>query len=1137
MAGRTVRVSGLPAELPADRLADKLTIHFLRSRNGGGEIAELRVLPGPPPCALIAFEAPEVAQRVLEAKDHVLSVGGKKYPLEVTAHVAELSPDEIFIRACMIVDYGKLPAGKTLLRNLRKGYSNMQFNFDSKNTYCIVKGPFTELQAFSRDLLGSLDLKSQAGGEIVLPDSSHVAKETRMSDQQRVHDTLEATGGMAKLLNWDQMCEKALQVPSPRGPVDGEAVEQLEDFSLVMDADIYLYMQRFCATEYQGVLHRHHVDVVDVSSDGIAILYLQSPAGTSGDMDALRQARLALQQLYQQLELSLRKEKIAKAGLDVDSQAFKALTRDLQKLYPQLLCHEDEKQLYLIGNLVDVSQAKQNLQDFGSRRGAAHAVGSSLPSHPVPSRTAEAALHKPKVPVDTSTSKLSPGKPELKAELKLAANFSTLKADRSQASQGLLLNQDPPLAQLSGKHLPETDALGDPAALTQQHQPRGSPTDVGLGSAAEFQLKDPKEWDHVRGAARLRHRAPSPFGGKENSATRHPGDSKGSGPIRTHPLTGTSSTFDTTRASSALDSKPSDSRPLLRRSNSFSLPRPKEGDKPQGAGSGVSEEMSLDSLQWCYLKDAHRAAIDELCRDGGVQISEHRAGDCTVLTLRATGGNKLFHAKWKVEALVQKCPDLMCQSMSYSELGVDGPDDGALSALCNLLQRNNHQIVLSKDKHKLHVVCPKEMLPGVTEAFHMFSSRRLHAPKSSALSPGPESTGRSSVAQDTVLGAALPDSLESLQMGLQQLNISDKAEHVGVPRAFQPPDAGEKRSPSPWRLRQAPGQEEANNHVDSGAAQGGNSSLSPNVADKPSPAALREPQEQLKSKLHVGEPDMAQLRQVLPDRFQLMRDKGRGAHTEAPGQLRSPVPAADGAPRSLPTWLYRAPAAEPPESSAQLSPPAEPRGQGRALLPTGRSNEQEDSDLSSQQTRGPSVGQESGKTPPGRCDACQGSGVTCQAPCGHALCRACFAGDSAQPACCSSSSAAPSRRISGTFRISSLSQSLPGYYRDPTLQVGYSIPDGVQGVGDPRPGQPYKGGSFCAFLPDNRDGQKTAMLLKKAFERGLTFQIKSHNGEERVTWGPIPHKTSWDGGRARNGYPDSQYLREVCTVLEKLGIA
>ncbi|NXC99264.1 DTX3L ligase, partial [Certhia familiaris] len=89
----------------------------------------------------------------------------------------------------------------------------------------------------------------------------------------------------------------------------------------------------------------------------------------------------------------------------------------------------------------------------------------------------------------------------------------------------------------------------------------------------------------------------------------------------------------------------------------------------------------------------------------------------------------------------------------------------------------------------------------------------------------------------------------------------------------------------------------------------------------------------------------------------------------------------------------------------------------------------------------------------------------------------------------------------------------------------------VYKVGDPQPGQPYKGGNFCAFLPDNKEGLKTAKLLKKAFECGLTFQIKSCNGEERVTWGRIPHKTSWDGGKARNGYPDAQYLHEVGTLL------
>lgn len=57
MAGCTVQVWGIPNDLPPDRVADKLTIHFLRSRNGGGEISDVQVLPGSPAYALITFEA------------------------------------------------------------------------------------------------------------------------------------------------------------------------------------------------------------------------------------------------------------------------------------------------------------------------------------------------------------------------------------------------------------------------------------------------------------------------------------------------------------------------------------------------------------------------------------------------------------------------------------------------------------------------------------------------------------------------------------------------------------------------------------------------------------------------------------------------------------------------------------------------------------------------------------------------------------------------------------------------------------------------------------------------------------------------------------------------------------------------
>lgn len=55
-AGCTVRVCGFPTDLPPERVADKLTIHFLRARNGGGEIVNIEFPPGPADGAVVTFE-------------------------------------------------------------------------------------------------------------------------------------------------------------------------------------------------------------------------------------------------------------------------------------------------------------------------------------------------------------------------------------------------------------------------------------------------------------------------------------------------------------------------------------------------------------------------------------------------------------------------------------------------------------------------------------------------------------------------------------------------------------------------------------------------------------------------------------------------------------------------------------------------------------------------------------------------------------------------------------------------------------------------------------------------------------------------------------------------------------------------
>lgn len=59
MAGRIVRVGGIPTDIPPESVADKLTIHFLRTRNGGGEIADIQITADCPGYALITFEEEE----------------------------------------------------------------------------------------------------------------------------------------------------------------------------------------------------------------------------------------------------------------------------------------------------------------------------------------------------------------------------------------------------------------------------------------------------------------------------------------------------------------------------------------------------------------------------------------------------------------------------------------------------------------------------------------------------------------------------------------------------------------------------------------------------------------------------------------------------------------------------------------------------------------------------------------------------------------------------------------------------------------------------------------------------------------------------------------------------------------------
>ncbi|XP_053173875.1 probable E3 ubiquitin-protein ligase DTX3 [Scomber japonicus] len=123
--------------------------------------------------------------------------------------------------------------------------------------------------------------------------------------------------------------------------------------------------------------------------------------------------------------------------------------------------------------------------------------------------------------------------------------------------------------------------------------------------------------------------------------------------------------------------------------------------------------------------------------------------------------------------------------------------------------------------------------------------------------------------------------------------------------------------------------------------------------------------------------------------------------------------------------------------------------------------------------------------------------------------------------------------------VTSSWQCLPGFEQSGSITILYSFPAGVQGPEHPNPGVRYSSTSRTAYLPDCEEGKKVLKLLRKAFDRRLTFTIgrSATTGLNNViTWNDIHHKTSMGGGPQCFGYPDPEYLFRVQEELRLKGV-
>lgn len=155
----------------------------------------------------------------------------------------------------------------------------------------------------------------------------------------------------------------------------------IEDFSLIVDSDIFRYLNKYCSKEYQSILRQHRVEVLDVNCEDITTLYLKPRTALSNyNVSSVKKAHKDLAHLYHQKESQLRKEYIYKHGIPE-----KELSRALESLrtrLPRLMIDVEDMKLYMVGGKSDVSEAKQFIGDmcgFGMKKEihSDHLFGSS----------------------------------------------------------------------------------------------------------------------------------------------------------------------------------------------------------------------------------------------------------------------------------------------------------------------------------------------------------------------------------------------------------------------------------------------------------------------------------------------------------------------------------------------------------------------------------------------------------------------------------------------------------------------------------------------------------------------------------------------------------------------------------------
>lgn len=1093
MERKRLRVDGIPTDIPAGRARDKLTIHFLRSRNGGGEVENIDIIQGNPAYAIVTFEDDGVVEGVLRIKDHTLRVHDKIYNLVVSEVTGKLELEEVFQKLSLTVNYKKFPQScRSLLKNLPQTHKDVKLDFDEKSMTCIISGRYAVIQSLAQEILSKLEIGCTDLKEIS-SDTRRKTKSDRLKDRSDPPDIPQVLEERSVAVYGSASEAKYLQKT--------ESLEQLLE-PFVWDSDIFKYIQKFHSLEFQEIQDKYHVLAVDESSEEITTIYLQTLNGGKNPLADLRAARSRLTGLYQGLELLLRKEQIDKRDVYGDQDFHRGLIRELQKLYPMLLCHDDDRFMYLIGNGVDVAHGKQYISDLQLKL--------DRPSSSYLDTQFKASGTSPMS--EGGSHSLSPTyRHESKVGSRIAASFNIPTTVNSLSARGhidekYLVSNSPSKPLLDREREPPIDRTSLIPAITRD-----------LHKYEDYTLSPPDEKSESKTMPSLKKRDVLP-GLKTGREDLRPSraTSKPSGPLKPVQFTKASSELPYSSLVDvnfpSVDFKLPEGR--LRRSNSLSRVYSNESAPSEQPSDPLifKDEVIVTDRLWHYIKQIHKSDIDRWCSEVVLTVEEKQNGE-VALQLKATNKACLTLPKERIQLLCWKEDKSVTSScLEYATLGAQGPDDHALIEWCDLFRKCSKKLFIKLEKDALVLIYPKDIQALVLEEYSQHIERKTMSPR-----------------DDT-----MPDEGQSL-------HLRDKLQFSGNNMAEDYVTDFKQKQSLEDKLHSKPHLQPPSFYLgDEDVSQTNNSRLGKGLADqKYSLVGGADPFQGIahKTKDFFDNPVPSFLDEGSAhpkDRQDFFEDPKNSSTSEKPQTDFYSRKHLENVLTDVRTYDHSSYISELTQGS-NFSPPdlqnqtdLEPHYGDQGISTEGHTPQYLSS---SSQGRIPAVGQESGITD-SICVQCKNSGRTVRTS-GQNVCLNCY-GTSFIPALNDTAKGKGGLRASMTH--TSMSLRLTGYEQYSSLKIIYEVPGGVQGAEDPQPGCQYQGDKFEAYLPDNREGRRLLSLLQKALDEGLIFHIKSFETGEKVTWYKIPHKTSPDGGKLKNGYPDLSYIKATIALLKENGI-